>query len=175
MSVLPPHLDGNNKADGMCLIGALGSFNPDIGGHIVLWDYNCIIRFPPGCNSLIPSTVITHSNTPVAENEEHFSLIQYSASSLFRWVANGFQCDRDWFASATAADINRHEEACKTRCATTLQQFLRWKDIKVKNFTGRGRVEVWDVGDIADFSDLTEDEREVEHSPQKRAKYMKHM
>ncbi|KAJ6451456.1 hypothetical protein C8R45DRAFT_769811, partial [Mycena sanguinolenta] len=85
ISVSPPHLDGNNKADGMCLIGALGSFNPDVGVHIVLWDYNTIIRFPPGCSSLIPSAVVTHSNTPIAENEERFSLIQYSAGSLFRW------------------------------------------------------------------------------------------
>jgi hypothetical protein len=29
----------------------------------------------------------------------------------------------------------------------------------VKNFWGWGRVEVWDEGDVADLSDLTEDER----------------
>ncbi|KAF7378005.1 hypothetical protein MSAN_00224400 [Mycena sanguinolenta] len=32
VSVSPPHLDSNNKADRMCLIGALGTFNSDLSG-----------------------------------------------------------------------------------------------------------------------------------------------
>ncbi|KAF8176193.1 hypothetical protein K438DRAFT_1460212, partial [Mycena galopus ATCC 62051] len=91
ISVSPPHLDGANKADGMCLISALGNFDPDLGGHIVLWDLDLIIRFPPGCSSFIPSAVVAHSNTPIQAHEERFSLLQYSAGSLFRWVANGFK------------------------------------------------------------------------------------
>ncbi|KAF7324229.1 hypothetical protein MSAN_02531900 [Mycena sanguinolenta] len=170
VSVSPPHTDGNNKADGLCLISALGSFNPDLGGHLVLWDYNMMVRFPPGCSVLIPSAVVTHSNTPIFAGEERFSLIQYSAGALFRWVANGHQSDLDWYASATAEDLIRREEARKTRCATALKKFSRWKDIKVKNFTGRARVEVWDEGDVADFSDLTDVESEGEEPPTKRCK-----
>ncbi|KAJ7789967.1 hypothetical protein B0H14DRAFT_2310009, partial [Mycena olivaceomarginata] len=93
-SVSPPHVDHANKADGMCLIGALGEFDPDQGGHLVCWDYDLIIRFPPGCSILIPSAVVTHSNTPIQDGEERFSLIQFSAGSLFRWAANGFKSDR---------------------------------------------------------------------------------
>ncbi|KAF8196615.1 hypothetical protein K438DRAFT_1456498, partial [Mycena galopus ATCC 62051] len=89
VSVSPPHTDCANKADGMCLISALGEFDPDQGGHLVLWDYDLIIRFPPGCSILIPSAVVTHSNTPIQDGEERFSVIQYSAGSLFRWVDNG--------------------------------------------------------------------------------------
>jgi hypothetical protein len=37
-----------------------------------------------------------------------------------------------------------------------LKKFSRWKDVKVKNYSGRSRVEVWDTGDVADFSDLTD-------------------
>ncbi|KAF8178777.1 hypothetical protein K438DRAFT_1604479, partial [Mycena galopus ATCC 62051] len=125
ISVSPPHLDGNNKADGMCLIGALGDFDPDLGGHIVLWDLDLIIRFPPDCSSLIPSAVITHSNTPIQTGEEHFSLIQYSAGSLFRWVANGFKTDRDWFATATEDDVVRQEEERQGRWAGALRKFTR--------------------------------------------------
>jgi hypothetical protein len=83
-SVSPPHTDGANKADGMCLIGALGSFDAEKGGHIVCWDYNLIIQFPAGCSVLIPSAVVTHSNTPIQEGEERYSIIQYSAGTLFR-------------------------------------------------------------------------------------------
>jgi hypothetical protein len=49
-----------------------------------------------------------------------------------------------------------------------LQKFTRWKDVKVKNFTGRARWEVWDQGDIADFSDLTEESEGEELPPRKR-------
>ncbi|KAJ7803237.1 hypothetical protein B0H14DRAFT_2255360, partial [Mycena olivaceomarginata] len=90
-SVSPPHADGGNKADGMCFIGALGRFDADQGGHLVCWDYDLIIRFPAGCSALILSAVVTHSNTPIQDNEERYSLIQYSAGSLFRWVADGYQ------------------------------------------------------------------------------------
>ncbi|KAJ7817034.1 hypothetical protein B0H14DRAFT_2374238 [Mycena olivaceomarginata] len=83
VSFSPPHTDGANKADGMCLIGALGDFDPNKGGHLVCWDYNLLIRFPPGCSILIPSAGVTHSNTPIQEGEERYAIVQYSAGSLF--------------------------------------------------------------------------------------------
>ncbi|KAJ7822683.1 hypothetical protein B0H14DRAFT_2370619, partial [Mycena olivaceomarginata] len=161
------HTDAGNKADGMCLIGALGNFDADKGGHLVCWDYNLIVRFPAGCSILIPSAVVTHSNTPIQDGEDRFSLIQYSAGGLFRWIANGFRSDLAWAASASAAGLARREEDRKSRWRTALKKFALWKDVKVKNFSGRGRVEVWDEGDVADFSDLTEDETEA---PKKRTR-----
>ncbi|KAJ7816451.1 hypothetical protein B0H14DRAFT_2261527, partial [Mycena olivaceomarginata] len=158
------HTDGANKADGMCLIGTLGDFDPDKGGHLVCWD-NLLIRFPPGCSILIPSAVVTHSNTPIQEDEERYSIIQYSAGSLFRWVANGHQSDLEWHASAMLNDIAQREKDRRARCQSALKKFMRWKDLKVKNFTGRARVEVWDEGDVVDFSDLMEDESEAEEAP----------
>ncbi|KAJ7678467.1 hypothetical protein B0H14DRAFT_2423310, partial [Mycena olivaceomarginata] len=174
VSVSPPHTDFSNKADRMCLIGALGDFNADQGGHLVCWDYDLIVRFPPGCSILIPSAVVTHSNTPIQDGEERFSLIQYSAGGLFCWVDNGFQSDRSWRESATAEDIQRREAERKARFAAALKKFSLWKDVKVKNFTRRSWVEVWGSSDIADFSDLTDDESEGEHPakrhPTKRAR-----
>ncbi|KAJ7315540.1 hypothetical protein DFH08DRAFT_715411 [Mycena albidolilacea] len=167
VSVSLPHTDAANKADGMCLIGALGSFDADKGGQLVCWDYDLIIRFPPGCSILIPSAVVTHSNTPIRDGEERFSIIQYTAGGLFRWVANGFQSDRSWLASASAEDLARREEERKARCADALKKFPLWKDVKVRNFSGRGRVEVWDSGDVTDFSNLTDCESEGER-PAKR-------
>ncbi|KAJ7756132.1 hypothetical protein B0H14DRAFT_2404776, partial [Mycena olivaceomarginata] len=163
------HADFSNKADGMCLIGALGAFDADQGEHLVCWDYDLIVRFPPGCSILIPSAVVTHSNTPIQDGEERFSLIQYSTGGLFHWVNNSFQSDRSWLESATAEDVARWEAERKARCAAALKKFLRWKDVRVKNFTGRSRVEVWDSGNIADFSDLTDNESEEER-PAKRTR-----
>ncbi|KAJ7902515.1 hypothetical protein B0H14DRAFT_2221465, partial [Mycena olivaceomarginata] len=129
VSVSPPHTDAGNKADGMCLIGALGNFDADKGGHLVCWDYNLIVRFPAGCSILIPSAVVTHSNTPIQDGEDRFSLIQYSAGGLFRWIANGFRSDLAWAASASAAGLARREEDRKSRWRTALKKFALWKDV----------------------------------------------
>ncbi|GLB42484.1 hypothetical protein LshimejAT787_1104990 [Lyophyllum shimeji] len=49
-TVTQPHLDRANLAWGWCVITALGRFNPDLGGHLILWDMGLVIRFPPtGC------------------------------------------------------------------------------------------------------------------------------
>jgi hypothetical protein len=60
-----PYQDFGNLSWGWCTITALGSYDPDHGGHLVLWDLKYIIRFPPGATILIPSAMIKHSNTSV--------------------------------------------------------------------------------------------------------------
>jgi hypothetical protein len=42
-TVMFPHLDFANLAWGWCDITALGDFDPDLGGHIILWDLKLII------------------------------------------------------------------------------------------------------------------------------------
>ncbi|KAJ7658555.1 hypothetical protein B0H14DRAFT_3702889 [Mycena olivaceomarginata] len=61
-TITVPHLDFGNLSWGWCAITALGRFNPDLGGHFVLWDLKRIIQFPPGSTILIPSAIIWHSN-----------------------------------------------------------------------------------------------------------------
>jgi hypothetical protein len=90
------HRDFGNLPYGWCAITALGDFNPSSGGHLVLWDLGLVVRFPPGSTILIPSAVITHSNTPIAEGESRYSFTQYSAGGLFRWVEHGFQSETDF-------------------------------------------------------------------------------
>ncbi|KAL1739111.1 hypothetical protein HDZ31DRAFT_49910, partial [Schizophyllum fasciatum] len=80
------HRDFGNLPFGWCAITALGRFNPDTGGHLVLWECGLVIRFPPGSTVLIPSAIIHHSNTRIARNERRYSVTQYSAGALFRWV-----------------------------------------------------------------------------------------
>ncbi|KIY61385.1 hypothetical protein CYLTODRAFT_447726 [Cylindrobasidium torrendii FP15055 ss-10] len=43
-----------------------------------------------GVTVFIPSALITHYNLPIAPGETRYSITQYSAGGLFRWVNNGF-------------------------------------------------------------------------------------
>ncbi|KAJ7234326.1 hypothetical protein B0H12DRAFT_989782, partial [Mycena haematopus] len=85
-----PHIDYRNLAWGWCAITVLGRFNPDRGGHLVLWDLKLIIRFPPGSTIFIPSAILRHSNTSIQPGETRFSFTQFTPAALFRWVYNGF-------------------------------------------------------------------------------------
>jgi hypothetical protein len=96
-----PHRDWANLCWGWCAVSALGEFNADKGGHLVLWDLKLAIRFPSGSSIIIPSAMVRHSNTSVGENETRYSVTQYSAGGLFRWVKNGFMTDFNWLAKAS--------------------------------------------------------------------------
>ncbi|KAJ7827602.1 hypothetical protein B0H14DRAFT_3466869 [Mycena olivaceomarginata] len=84
-----PHLDFANLAWGWCAITALGDFDPDCGGHLILWDLKLIIRFPPGSTILIPSALIRHSNTSIQahENTSHSRSTHLQGSSASSTMA----------------------------------------------------------------------------------------
>ncbi|KAJ3968608.1 hypothetical protein EV361DRAFT_972719 [Lentinula raphanica] len=115
-----PHTDNYNLAFGWCAITALGQFDPDRGGHLILWDLGLIIRFPPGSTILIPSALLTHSNLPIQKGEERYSIIQYSSSGLFRW---------DFLATRKREEIEKREKDKKTRWGNGLKMFSLWNDI----------------------------------------------
>ncbi|KIM35711.1 hypothetical protein M413DRAFT_58817, partial [Hebeloma cylindrosporum] len=88
------HRDTQNCPFGWCGITALGKFDPRKGGHLILWELKLVIEFPPHSTILIPSAMITHSNTPVAKGDIRNSFTQYCAGGLLRYVNNGFMIDR---------------------------------------------------------------------------------
>lgn len=88
-----PHLDYKNLSWGWCSITALGDFDADYGGHLVLWDLNLVIRFPPGATIIIPSAILRHSNLLIRAGETRYSFTQYSAGALFRFVHNNFKAN----------------------------------------------------------------------------------
>ncbi|KAF7292529.1 hypothetical protein MKEN_01471900 [Mycena kentingensis (nom. inval.)] len=90
-----PHIDFANLIWGWCFITALGRYDPDRGGHLVLWDLKLIIRFPPGTTIAIPSALLRHSNISIQAGETRMSFTQFSAAGLFRFVRNGFKTDTD--------------------------------------------------------------------------------
>jgi hypothetical protein len=84
------HLDPGNKAAGWCDITGMGPYDYKRGGHLILFDIDKIIEFPPGSHILIPSAVMRHANTPIQPHERRVGFTQYAAGGLFRWVDNGF-------------------------------------------------------------------------------------
>ncbi|KAF8187337.1 hypothetical protein K438DRAFT_1595450, partial [Mycena galopus ATCC 62051] len=117
-AICAPHLDFANLAWGWCAITALGNFDPDVGGHLILWDLRLVIRFPPGSTILIPSAVIRHSNVPIHAHEHRCSFVQYTAGGLFRWVRNGFKTDEAWVTSASPAE----------KAARAAEDQMRWRE-----------------------------------------------
>ncbi|KAJ7071260.1 hypothetical protein C8F01DRAFT_1109763 [Mycena amicta] len=92
-TVTHPHLDLMNLSWGWCFITALGRFDPNKGGHLVLWDIKRIIRFPPGSTIAIPSALLRHSNISIQQGETRHSFTQFSAGAIFRFVERGFKLE----------------------------------------------------------------------------------
>ncbi|TFK80666.1 hypothetical protein K466DRAFT_503500, partial [Polyporus arcularius HHB13444] len=108
-----PHTDHLNIPTGWCAVVALGDFNPDEGGHLILWDLNLLIRFPRGAIIFLPSALLVHSNTIVPEGQRRYSLTQYTAGGLTRWVECGFRSQKDFLAGGgqfTRTSQQRWEE-----------------------------------------------------------------
>ncbi|KAJ7891620.1 hypothetical protein B0H14DRAFT_2335644, partial [Mycena olivaceomarginata] len=127
-TVTLPHIDALNLAWGWCAITALGIFDPDAGGHLVLWDLKLVIRFPPGSTILIPSAILRHSNVGIGPNERRYSFTQYSAAGLFRWVSNRFHSDltvNNTIRDDPLAQAERERARC-TRWADGVNSFQRW-------------------------------------------------
>ncbi|KAJ6460705.1 hypothetical protein C8R47DRAFT_993978, partial [Mycena vitilis] len=69
-------------------ITALGTFDPRLGGHIILWDIGRVLQFPPGATVLIPS-LLRFSIARIQPGETRYSLTQYFAApeGWERWPA----------------------------------------------------------------------------------------
>ncbi len=103
------HLDHLNLAFGLCAITALGNYDYKRGGHLILWDLKLIIEFPPGATILIPSAILRHSNVAIRRGETRYSITQYSAGGLFRWVRCGFQSQKSYLAAGNNL-VQEYEE-----------------------------------------------------------------
>lgn len=124
-----PHVDFANLAWGWCAITALGTFDPNLGGHLILWDLKLVIRFPPGSTILLPSALITHSNVPIQAHEHRSSFTQYTAGGLFRWVRNGFRTDEDFECTASKEERQSKEAEHSRRWEDGVNMFSNIDDL----------------------------------------------
>jgi hypothetical protein len=86
-----PHKDRNDLSWSLCSVTSLGSYDHTKGGHLVLWDLNLAIEFPPYSTILFPSAMIRHSNVDIGPEEHRSSITQYNSHGLFRWVAYDYE------------------------------------------------------------------------------------
>ncbi|KAJ7025058.1 hypothetical protein C8F04DRAFT_1269665 [Mycena alexandri] len=128
VTVTLPHIDFGNLAWGWCAVTALGNFDPDRGGHLVLWDLNLIIRFPPGSTILLPSAILRHSNLQIGPNETRFSFTQFTPAGIFRWVYNDFRTDKDINAakSTTEAEREQRRQDRASRWQEGIRMYTKW-------------------------------------------------
>ncbi|TRM55257.1 hypothetical protein BD626DRAFT_419327, partial [Schizophyllum amplum] len=124
-----PHRDYANLPFGWCAITALGNFDPDKGGELILWDCKMIIRFPPGSTILIPSAILRHSNTRIALSERRYSVTQYTAGAIFRWVEHGFQLDEAYYASLSKAEAAKDTKTAAGRWRRGRAMFSKMSDL----------------------------------------------
>ncbi|KAF8059318.1 hypothetical protein FPV67DRAFT_1426687, partial [Lyophyllum atratum] len=124
------HKDFANLPYGWCAVTALGSFNPKLGGHIILWELGLIVEFPAGSTVLFPSAVVEHFNTPVQAHESRYSFTQYSAGGLFRWAEHGMKSDKDFFQDLSEEDFNHAATKAEQRWEHGLSLFSTLTELK---------------------------------------------
>ncbi|KAF6742283.1 hypothetical protein DFP72DRAFT_781793, partial [Ephemerocybe angulata] len=90
-TVTAQHRDCMNLPGGFCAITALGTFDAKLGGQLVIEELGLVIDFPAGSTILLPSAVLTHSNTAIQPGETRVSFTQYSSGALFRYADNGYR------------------------------------------------------------------------------------
>ncbi|KAJ6474632.1 hypothetical protein C8R47DRAFT_986707 [Mycena vitilis] len=123
-----PHIDFGNLAWGWCPVTALGKFDPDFGGHLILWDLKLIIRFPPGSTIIIPSAILRHSNIKIRPWETRYSFTQFTPAGIFRFVYNGCRTDKDVESSASGEEFERRRQDRMKRWQEGVNMYRVWND-----------------------------------------------
>lgn len=101
----------------------MGEFTHTTGGHLVLWDFGLVIDFPAGSAILIPSALIVHSNTAVQCGGTRYSIVQYVAGGLFRWVENGCMTKKDYLAKCLKEGSSSQSQEPGERWAKAVNMF----------------------------------------------------
>ncbi|KAJ7733635.1 hypothetical protein B0H16DRAFT_1328095 [Mycena metata] len=124
------HCDMLNLVHGLCPITSGGVFNHKIGGHIYLKELKLAIEFPSGSTTLITSGFVHHGNTPIQENETRYSMTQFAAAGLFRWVTYGFQSAKSLLAQVGGKAIrDEYDGVPGSRWAWALDLFSKVDDL----------------------------------------------
>ncbi|TFK70520.1 hypothetical protein BDN72DRAFT_766345, partial [Pluteus cervinus] len=102
------HTDPGNAAYGWCIVTALGNFNHQVGGCLILPDLDVVCQIPSGSTYITMSAILQHGNTSIQEDEARMSMTQYCAGGLLRWVANGGKV-----AKGSKVVYNHGERVCE--------------------------------------------------------------
>ncbi|KAK7434134.1 hypothetical protein VKT23_020360 [Stygiomarasmius scandens] len=119
------HLDYFNFLFGLCAVTAFGNFDPTVGAHIILWDLQVVIEFPPSTSMLIPSCWCRHSNTAMSKDSIRHSFVQYSAGGLFRYDDDGMRTR----ASMSMREWRNKESQARNRVKEGLQLYSTLEEL----------------------------------------------
>lgn len=108
----------------------MGSFDYKRGGHLILWDLELVIQFPPGSTILIPSSVLYHSNVAIQAGESRYSFTQFSAGGLYRWADNGFKSVQDYLGGMGQEQQAAVREELSAQLAFGLSKFSTLGELK---------------------------------------------
>lgn len=129
-TVTAKHRDFANIPFGICSVTALGTFNPKKGGHMILWELKVVIEFPPGSTILLPSAVISHSNTPIRKHERRCSFTQYTPGGLIRWAEHGFQSETNFVAGLSQEQKKEVAAENAARCKFGVSLFSTLRELQ---------------------------------------------
>ncbi|KAF9257864.1 hypothetical protein L218DRAFT_965023 [Marasmius fiardii PR-910] len=128
-TVTSEHTDHENHADGFCVITPLapseGGYDYQAGSHLILWDLGVVIEFSPKASLYILSASLQHSN--------RYSITQYSAGSLFRWMEHGFQPELSYYASLSPEEKAREVAKDTGRWKHSLELMLHTSQLAVQD------------------------------------------
>lgn len=99
------HEDWFNLLFGMCAVYASGVFDYTRGGYFIAKSLGVVTQFPPTSAIFVPSACVTHSNTPISDNETRSSIAFFVAAGLARWYHNGYMSDKEYKARASASQL----------------------------------------------------------------------
>lgn len=88
-----------------------------------------MIEFPPGSTILLPSSVVTHSNTPIQPGETRYSFTQFTAGGTIRWVDYGFQTATDFFDQLLEQDLEAERAKASQRLSMGLSIFSKLNEL----------------------------------------------
>lgn len=127
----PPRLDDRDMLWGWRAITALGRYDADRGGEIILWDEKKVIKFPVGSTFLFPAAFMRYSFTSVGPLEKRYALSQYSEAGLYRYVENGFMSEGSFEATAWKEDQDARDRKRDARMQTALGMYSHIKDFGI--------------------------------------------
>jgi hypothetical protein len=89
---------------------------------------------------IIPSAVISHSNLPIQPHETRYSITQYAAGGLFRWVEHGFQKEGSYAMgwSRSAAERAAEEAHRLARKDFGLSLFSTMDELRARSMSQQG-------------------------------------
>lgn len=128
-TVCDPHRDSQDLVWGWCVVWTLGTYDFEMGGHLVLHEAKLILEYAPGDIIFMPSGCILHENIPIQPGEERYSLTFYSAGQLFQYRDCGWRTVKKLPAGERAEHDAKGSERWEKGC----NRFSTLEELKAKH------------------------------------------